>query len=63
MLECFASYLKDITVSVHVGKCFSSCSSISYGAPKGSILGPLLFALYIKVARHVFLGIRSAQDF
>ncbi len=39
--------------SVKVGNSFSSHAPIHYGVPQGSILGPLLFALYMLPLGHI----------
>jgi hypothetical protein len=46
-INWFRSYLTDQYQLVRIGECRSESKRITHGIPQGSILGPLLFNLYI----------------
>ena len=47
VLEWFKSYLTNRSQCVKVGNVFSSFKPLLFGVPQGSVLGPLLYTLYI----------------
>lgn len=47
IIRWFHSYLSDRQQLVDVSGTFSSCAGIRCGVPQGSILGPLLFLIYV----------------
>ena len=48
-LDWFRNYLTTRTQRVQFGNDMSSTRAIRFGVPQGSILGPLLFVLYVNV--------------
>ena len=46
-LDLLRSYLSGRTQYVHINDCHSSPRTLSAGVPQGSILGPILFLLFI----------------
>lgn len=46
-LKLFKSYLENRTQYVSLNNTYSESKTISYGVPQGTVLGPLLFIIYI----------------
>jgi len=47
ILKLLESYLENRMQYVKIGKCQSRANKITYGVPQGTVLGPLLFILYL----------------
>lgn len=52
-LSLLTSYLADRTQSVQIGDKLSDPVTLTTGVPQGSILGPLLFSLYMAPLEHI----------
>ena len=63
LLGWFKSYLENRTQRVALEGCYSGYTNINAGVPQGSILGPLLFLIYINdIVREIGSNIRLFAD-
>ena len=63
VLKWFSTYLSGRTQSVIIGDTTSSPRSVDFGVPQGSILGPLLFSLYVAPLQDIVAAHRLDSKF
>jgi len=63
VIEWFSSYLTDRTFSVKRGSNTSQSFTLTCGVPQGSILGPLLYLLYVAELSDIVLSLGISAHF
>ncbi len=53
VLNWFCSYLSGRSFCIEIGNCQSSLEPLQYGVPHRSVLGPLLFSIYMLPLGHI----------
>ena len=64
-LKLFASYLNNRFQTVKIGNSFSATKPIKLGVPQGSVIGPILYLLYVNEIPRIsyyFLSCLFADD-
>ena len=56
VLEVLLSYLQDGWQRVKINTTFSSCTQLLQGVPQGSVVGPILFNIYIN---NIFFALKG----
>ena len=56
ILDWFKSYLSNRKQFTFINGVYSTASHINYGVPQGSVLGPLLFLIYVNDIQNAFLN-------
>ena len=62
-LAFIKSYLEDRYYSVVIDECASELVSMIHGVPQGSVLGPLLFLIYISLFKYIIKSFPNIQYF